>query len=163
MPMLDLSIPARALDAEAEDTLVDEATAILLAAEGADPTDPTARAMAKAFLHHPEVFVAGSRPDAPHYRIIASVPEGQLNGRERKQQLVAALTDAVLKAEGPSGDGDRGRVWVFPLEIPDGHWGAHGHALSLADILTAAIGDQDKARTAAHRRVTTSRAEKTDN
>ncbi|NIB32546.1 hypothetical protein HBB16_13590 [Pseudonocardia sp. MCCB 268] len=59
---------------------------------------------------------------------------------------MSALTDAVIKAEGASGDGDRGRVWVFPLEIPDGHWGAHGHALSLEDILTAAIGDRDKAR-----------------
>lgn len=160
MPMLDVYIPSGALDADAERTLMDKLTTILLRAEGADPTDPKVRPMAKAFLHRPEVYVAGDRAEAPHYRVIATVPEGQLNGPERKQQIVADITDAVLEAEGSGSDQDRGRVWVFPLEIPEGHWGSNGRVLGLEHILAAAIGDRDKAREVAQRRVGASRQEK---
>lgn len=160
MPMLDVFLPHGALSSEAERSLLEELTTILLRTEGADPDNPAVRPMAKAFVHRPEVFVAGAAAEKPHYRVLAAVPEGQLNGGERKQQLIAEVTDAVLRAEGSASDRDRARVWVFPLEIPEGHWGANGTALGLQDILAAAIGDTDKAQHVAQERIRGSRQEK---
>lgn len=161
MPMLDVFIPPGAFEPDTERGLIDELTTILLRAEGADPDDPAVRPLAWVFLHRPEIFVAGARADAPHYRVIATVPEGQLNGRERKERLISEVTDAILHAEGADPQRDRDRVWVFPLEIPEGHWGSHGRVQGLESILTAAVGDSDKARDAAQRRVNSSRQEKT--
>ncbi|WP_326626842.1 MULTISPECIES: tautomerase family protein [unclassified Streptomyces] len=160
MPMLDVYIPTGALAPDAERTLMDELTSILLRAEGADPSNAFARQISWAFLHRPEVFVAGAIPEKPHYRVIAGVPEGQLNGAAKKQQLVAEVTDAIVRAEGANDEKAQDRVWVFPLEIPEGHWGSFGSIQSLADILGAAIGDADKGRGVAQHRIAQSRQER---
>nr|BFE76124.1 hypothetical protein GCM10020092_094250 [Actinoplanes digitatis] len=158
--MLDVYIPAGALDPDAEHILMDELTSILLRAEGADPSNVFVRQISWAFLHRTEVFVGGAIPDKPHYRVIARVPEGQLNGAAKKQQLISEVTDAFARAEGSGDKNAHQRVWVFPLEIPEGHWGASGGAQGLADILSAAIGDADKARHVAEHRITQSRQER---
>ena len=73
MPMLDAYIPAGALSPVAERTLMSQLTDLLLGHEGADPTDPRARAIAWVFLHRPaEVFVAGEqggRTAVPVHRV----------------------------------------------------------------------------------------------
>jgi phenylpyruvate tautomerase PptA (4-oxalocrotonate tautomerase family) len=158
--MLDVYIPAGALAPDNERTLIDELTSILLRAEGADPANAFVRRIAWVFLHRPEVFVGGAAPDKPHYKVIAGVPEGQLNGAAKKQQLIAEVTEAVVKAEDSGDENARHRVWVFPVEIPEGHWGASGGAWSLAGILGAAINDQDKARQVAAYRIAESRQER---
>jgi phenylpyruvate tautomerase PptA (4-oxalocrotonate tautomerase family) len=160
--MLDLFVPAGALAPDAERTLVDELTTVLLKAEGADPANPAARKVSWVFLHRPEVFVGGAPAPAPVYRVIASVPEGQLNGAEVKRELVAEVTAAILRAEGtPAGSAkDQARVWVFPLEVPEGHWGSAGRIFGLADILAGAIGDADKADHVASERIAASRKER---
>ncbi|MBV1854267.1 tautomerase family protein [Catellatospora tritici] len=160
MPMLDVYIPADALNPQAERALMDELTSILMRAEGADPSNAFVRQISWAFLHRPEVFVGGAAPDKPHYRVIAGVPEGQLNGTAKKQQLIAEMTDAIVRAEGSGDENAHHRVWVFPMEIPEGHWGASGGAQGLADILGAAIGDSDKARQVAEHRIAKSRQER---
>lgn len=99
------------------------------------------------------MFVGGSAPDKSHYRVVAGVPEGQLNGPAKKQQLIAEVTEAIVKAEGSGDEKAHDRVWVFPLEIPEGHWGASGGAMGLADILGAVIRDEDKARRVADHRI----------
>jgi len=99
MPMLDAYIPAGALSPVAERALMSQLTDLLLRHEGADPSDPRARAIAWVFLHRPaEVFVAGEPASEPRYRIIASVPEGQFDD-ERRAAIVRDVTDAVLRAE----------------------------------------------------------------
>ncbi|WP_144127673.1 tautomerase family protein [Catellatospora sichuanensis] len=160
MPMLDVYIPAGAIDPDTERTLMDELTSILLRAEGADPSNAFVRQISWVFLHRPEVFVGGATPDKPHYRVIAGVPEGQLNGAAKKQQLVSEVTEAIVRAEGSGDENAHSRVWVFPLEIPEGHWGASGRVNGLADILGAVIGDADKARQVAEHRVAKSRQER---
>src|ERR1700729_3603333 len=99
MPMLDAYIPDGALEPGAEERLLAKLTDLLIVNEGADPTNPQVRSIAWLFVHRPaEVFVAGARAQAPRYRFVASVPEGQYDAA-RRQAMVADITEAVLDAE----------------------------------------------------------------
>jgi phenylpyruvate tautomerase PptA (4-oxalocrotonate tautomerase family) len=158
MPMLDAYIPAGALSPLAERALISQLTDLLLRHEGADPSDPRARALAWVFLHRPdEVFVAGERAAEPRYRFVASVPEGQFDD-ERRAAIVRDITDAVLRAENAAHPYDVNRVWVFTNEIPDGTWGGAGRINRLADIVGHVVGDTDKGRAYAEQRLAERRA-----
>ena len=140
MPMLDAYIPEGALAADAEQALLAKLTDLLLLHEGADPTNEAARSVAWVFLHRPEtVSVAGKPAERPRYRIVASVPEGQFNP-ERRQAIVAAVTEAVLDAEAGAHPREPERVWVFTPEVPEGTWGAGGQVVRLADIAGFVLG-----------------------
>jgi phenylpyruvate tautomerase PptA (4-oxalocrotonate tautomerase family) len=153
MPMLDIFIPENALTPSAETTLLQRLTDLLLVHEGADPKNPVARALAWVFLHRPAaVFVAGSMVAEPHYRVVASVPQGQFDD-ERRAAVVKAVTDAILDAEEGSRQHNPARVWVFANEVPDGTWGAVGHMHRLADIAGKVLGDIEKGRSYAQRRL----------
>ena len=153
MPMLDVTIAEGALSAEAEQQLLARLTDVLLEHEGADPTDPKARSIAWVILHRPAaIFVAGIPEQEPHYRVVASVPEGQLDD-VRRQAMVAAVTEAVLDAEAGVRPRDPNRVWVFPTQVPEGTWGAGGRVVGLEDIAAFVIGDGDKARRYAQSRL----------
>jgi phenylpyruvate tautomerase PptA (4-oxalocrotonate tautomerase family) len=153
MPMLDAYIPEGALSAEAERTLLARMTDLLIEHEGADPTNETVRSIAWIFLHRPaDVYVAGAPANAPRYRFVASVPEGQFDD-ERRQAITAALTEAVLDAEEGARPRDPMRVWVFTHEVPDGTWGGGGRVVTLADIAALAMGDVEKGREYAERRL----------
>ena len=116
------------------------------------------RSIAWLFVHRPaDVYVAGSRAQAPRYRFIASVPEGQYD-TERRQAMVGDITEAVLDAEGGAHDRDPSRVWVFTPEIPDGTWGALGGIVTLADIATFATGDPERGRQYAEERLASRRS-----
>lgn len=157
MPMLDAYIPEGALSAEAERSLLARLTDVLLEHEGADPTNPAARALAKVWLHRPaQVLHAGEVADKPHYRIVASVPEGQFDD-ERRAGMVRAVTEAVLEAEEGRYDDDALRVWVFASEIPDGTWGGGGQIVRLAEIAGLVLGDADRGRAYAEQRLAASR------
>ena len=158
MPMLDAYIPEGALSPAAEEKLLADLTDVLITNEGADASNPQVRSIAWLFLHRPEaVYVAGSRSSAPHYRFIASVPEGQYDA-ERREAMVRDITEAVLDAEEGAHERDPMRVWVFTPEIPDGTWGALGRVVRLADIAAFATGDPDYGRTYAEERLAKRRA-----
>ncbi len=158
MPMLDAYIPAGALSPEAEERLLAELTDLLIVNEGADPSNPQVRSIAWLFVHRPEaVYVAGSPVSAPHYRFIASVPEGQYEP-ERRQAMAHDITEAVLDAEQEAYERDPGRVWVFTPEIPDGTWAGFGRIVTLADIATFATGDSERGRRYAEERLAARRA-----
>ncbi|HET6918879.1 MAG TPA: tautomerase family protein [Jiangellaceae bacterium] len=160
MPMLDATIPDGALDPVAEKELMAKLTDILLHWEGADPANPVARSIAWVFLHRPaEVFVAGEPPEHPRYRIMASVPEGQLDA-ERRQGMVAAVTEAVLDAEPPGRPRDTFRVWVFTHAVPEGTWGGGGRVVGLADIATFVLDDPAAGQAHAKRRLAAAKAER---
>jgi phenylpyruvate tautomerase PptA (4-oxalocrotonate tautomerase family) len=153
VPMLDAYIPEGALDPDAENRLLSKLTDLLILNEGADPTNPQVRSIAWLFVHRPaNVFVAGEPADAPRYRFVASVPEGQYEP-ERRQAMVESITDAVLDAEQGSYDRDPSRVWVFTPEVPDGTWGALGRIVTLADIAAFATGDAERGRRYAEQRL----------
>jgi phenylpyruvate tautomerase PptA (4-oxalocrotonate tautomerase family) len=103
------------------------------------------------------VFVAGEQAAEPRYRFIASVPEGQFDD-ERRAAIVRDVTDAVLRAENNAHPYDPNRVWVFTNEIPDGTWGGAGRINRLADIVGYVVGDADKGRAYAERRLAERRA-----
>ncbi|MCU1679311.1 MAG: hypothetical protein JWQ81_50 [Amycolatopsis sp.] len=159
--MLDVYVPAEALHPEAEATLLSRLTDILITHEGFDPADRAVRAVSWVFLHRPAaVYVAGALAEAPRYKIVATVPEGQLD-RSARDAVVAEVTEAVLDAEQGAWQRDPGRVWVFPTEVPDGYWGGRGRITPLADILRRITGDDaEQARKLAARRIAASRAER---
>jgi phenylpyruvate tautomerase PptA (4-oxalocrotonate tautomerase family) len=153
MPMLDAYIPAGALAPDAEDKLLARLTDLLIQNEGADPSNPQVRSIAWLFVHRPEaVYVAGAPADAPRYRFIASVPEGQYEP-ERRSAMVSDITEAVLDAEAGAYERDPARVWVFTPEVPDGTWGALGRVVTLADIASFATGDPERGRRYAEERL----------
>ena len=159
MPMLDAYIPAGALSQSAEDALLAKLTDLLITHEGADPSNPRVRSIAWLFVHRPEaVYVAGAPAPAPHYRFIASVPEGQYDP-ERRQAMVTSITDAVLDAEQGEHERDPARVWVFTPEIPDGSWGGAGRIVTLADIAGFATGDVELGRRYARERLAARRGD----
>jgi phenylpyruvate tautomerase PptA (4-oxalocrotonate tautomerase family) len=151
MPLLDAYIPAGALAPDAERDLMAKLTDLLIHNEGADPTNETVRSIAWVFVHRPEtVYVAGQPAQAPRYRFVASVPEGQFNP-ERRQAMVTDITEAVLDAEQGAHDRDPMRVWVFTPEVPEGTWGGAGRVVGLADIAALALGDPEAGREYAER------------
>jgi phenylpyruvate tautomerase PptA (4-oxalocrotonate tautomerase family) len=153
MPMLDAYIPTGALTPAAEEQLLGDLTDLLIKNEGADPTNPQVRSIAWLFVHRPEtVYVAGARAEEPHYRFVASVPEGQYDP-ERRQAMVHDITEAVLDAEHGAYERNPGRVWVFTPEVPDGSWGGFGRIATLADIATLATGDPERGRRYAEERL----------
>ncbi|MFI8194549.1 hypothetical protein ACIF8T_38560 [Streptomyces sp. NPDC085946] len=162
MPMLDVYIPDGAIEPEAEAALLNRITEILVRHEGFDPADPVTRAVSWAFVHRPAaVYVGGVLADAPRYKVVPSVPEGQLDERGRAG-VIAEVTEAILDAENGAWPRDPGRIWVFPTEIPEGHWGGRGRITPLAAILARLTGhDAERARTLAARRIAASRAEHT--
>jgi phenylpyruvate tautomerase PptA (4-oxalocrotonate tautomerase family) len=146
MPMLDAYIPEGALPAAAEAHLFSDLTDLLLRHEGADPADPVARSLAWIFLHRPAaVYIAGQTQPAPHYRFVATVPEGQFDDT-RRSAIVDAVTTRVLDAERGVHPRDPSRVWVITSEVPEGTWGAGGRIMTLADIVTHVTGDADRGR-----------------
>jgi phenylpyruvate tautomerase PptA (4-oxalocrotonate tautomerase family) len=160
MPMLDAYIPDGALTHDAERQLLVTLTDILLKHEGADPADPKARSLAWVFLHRLErMLVAGADPDLPRYRIVASVPEGQLDN-ENRASMVQAVTAAVLDAEPEGRARDPFRVWVFTNQIPEGTWGGGGTIVGLADIAGFVIGDAEAGAAHAKKRLAISKAER---
>jgi phenylpyruvate tautomerase PptA (4-oxalocrotonate tautomerase family) len=153
MPMLDVTIPEGALTEEAERKLLARLTDLLLEHEGADPTNPVVRSLAWVYLHRPAaLYVAGEPEQEPHYRVVATVPQGQFDDA-RRAAMVAAVTEAVLDAEEGSRPRDPSRVWVFPTEMPDGNWGAVGRIVRLADIVELVAGDRAAAERYAARRL----------
>lgn len=153
MPMLDAYIPEGALTADAETALLAKLTDVLLEHEGADPNNPRARSLAKVWLFRPAtVLHAGCVPIAPHYRFVASVPQGQFDD-QRRASMVRAVTEAVLDAEDGRHTRDPLRVWVFTHDVPDGTWGGGGTIHRLADIAGIVMGDAEKGRAYAARRL----------
>src|SRR6266498_1606397 len=90
MPMLDACIPEGALTPEAERKLLGTCTDLLLEHEGARPTNERARSLAWVFVHRHETYVAGAPAEAPHYKFVCQVPEGQYDEKRRAASRAGA-------------------------------------------------------------------------
>jgi phenylpyruvate tautomerase PptA (4-oxalocrotonate tautomerase family) len=144
MPMIDLTIPEGALTSEAEAKLIKEITNILISAEGFDPANELVQSVSVAFVQRPSAtFVGGAPAKRPWYRLTTSVPEGKYT-QEAILTLVKEVTEAFARAEGASFEDVGSRLWVFPVEVPDGTWGVNGAISRIAEIqaLLARKGDE---------------------
>jgi phenylpyruvate tautomerase PptA (4-oxalocrotonate tautomerase family) len=133
MPFMDAYIPAGALSPSAERELIVKLSDLLIEHEGVDPANETVRRMTWVSVHRPEVYVGGGPTRSPRYRFICQVPEGQYND-ERRAAISAGITNAVAEAEDGAYPLPEARVSVFPVEVPDGTWGALGGIIRLPDI-----------------------------
>jgi phenylpyruvate tautomerase PptA (4-oxalocrotonate tautomerase family) len=141
MPMLDAYIPGGALTPKAERKLLGTCTDLLLRHEGVDPANQAARALAWVFVHRHDMYVAGAPAEAPHYKFVCQVPEGQYD-QEGRAAVTKAMTEALAEAEGGRWPDPQARVWVFTFEVPDGTWGGlGGRVVTLPDIAEHVVGD----------------------
>ena len=131
----------RALRPEAEGTLLGTCTDLLIEYEGADPTNERVRSLAWVFVHRPETYVAGAPAEAPHYKFVCQVPEGQYD-EARRVAVTKAMTEALVDAEGGRWPDPEARAWVFTVEVPDGTWGGlGGRVLTMPDIAEFVVGE----------------------
>src|SRR3954449_7576103 len=145
VPLIDLTMPAGALDADARAALVDRLGETLLRWEGAPPTE-FFKSIMWVHVHElaPEAVNAAGRPVAePHFRIDVTVPEGALSER-RKEGAVKELTEAVTDAAGIDADEALRRVWVLVREVPEGNWGAGGQVVRFAQLREIATREREQ-------------------
>jgi phenylpyruvate tautomerase PptA (4-oxalocrotonate tautomerase family) len=141
MPMIDLTLPAGALQPAALATLVEDLTTTALHWEGVSD-NPATRAIAWAFVHElpsGAINVGGKPAKLPVYRVFLTMPQGlpgitgPLN-EHRRNSLVRAVTELVLTAEGVTDiDAHVQRVWCMLREQSEGFWGANGRILRMTD------------------------------
>lgn len=151
MPMIDLTMPAGAVEPDAARRLTDELAASLLRWEGAPDTE-FFREITWVYLHEvaPGRIAPGGRPGGEaRFRVDVTVPRGTLSQR-RKDGLAADLHHAVATAAGFDPEGPRAlHVWTLVHEVDEGNWAAGGHTVRFAELRAAAHAEQPAAPPAA--------------
>ncbi|MET8875028.1 tautomerase family protein [Nocardia sp. NPDC004604] len=138
MPMIQLTLPAGVLSADARSELQKTLATTLLTSEGA-PDTAFFRAQAWCRIDEvPEGAFGTAEDDLPRFRVDATVPEGALSER-RKAGLIKQVTADVLAAAGLA-DAEGLRVWVLIHEQPDGTWGAAGNIVRFTELKALAAG-----------------------
>ena len=146
MPLCDAYIPKDALAPEVERKLVSRVTRLLIDHEMRriaelmeDPAEieasrARASAIAWTFVHRTETYVAGKPIEAPYYRFVATVPEGQIDD-QFAPAVNRDIMQAVAEAEAGRWPNLERRLWVTIHEVYDGRWGAGGRVLHLKHII----------------------------
>lgn len=145
MPMMDLTLPAGALDQDSKTALVDDLTTALLRAERAPDTE-FFRSITWVFVHEldtTDIYTAGKPIDRPLARLMVTTPEGALSDR-RRGEMVAEAT-RLLRDALAIGDDDALRVWVTCREIAEGSWGAAGEVVRFQQLREAAAAQRAEA------------------
>lgn len=145
MPMCDAYIPKDALPADVEREMLSRISELLIhhelrraedLVEGHDVEASRERARRIAWLsvlrHEP--YVASVPAQAPYYKFVVNVPEGQAD-EEFRTAVTRDVTQAVADAEGGKWPHPEFRVWVFTWEVPDGTWGSTGIVTRLGDVM----------------------------
>ena len=145
MPLIDLTYPEGAIDAETREQLVENLMGDLLAAERA-PDTQFFRDVTWVFVHEmpaEHVFTAGKPAKKPIFKVEATTPEGALSNR-RRAEFVESATAHVREAAGiPEEEGLR--VFVLHREIAEGSWGAAGQVVQFKALREAAAAERAKA------------------
>jgi phenylpyruvate tautomerase PptA (4-oxalocrotonate tautomerase family) len=147
VPLIDLTMPAGAIDADRRSDLVKTLGDTMLRWEGAPDTEFFQSIMWVHVHELPADAVnAAGRPIGPedvHFIVKATVPQGALSDR-RKEGLVKDMTEAVLQAAG-LGDDAGLRVWVLINEVPEGNWGAAANIVRFEQLREAAKREREAA------------------
>jgi phenylpyruvate tautomerase PptA (4-oxalocrotonate tautomerase family) len=145
MPMCDAYIPTGALPANVERELLSRVSELLVQhelrrtldlADDVDVEASTKRARSIAWLSvlRHEAYVASAPAEAPYYKFVIHVPEGQAD-EEFRTAITRDITQAVADAEGGRWPRPEFRVWVLSWEAPDGTWGCTGRIIHLGDVV----------------------------
>jgi phenylpyruvate tautomerase PptA (4-oxalocrotonate tautomerase family) len=145
MPMCDAYIPADVLPADVEREMLHRISELLVRhelrrtvdlADDVDVEACTERARSIAWLSvlRHEAYVASVPAQAPYYKFVVHVPEGQAD-EEFRTSITRDITQAVADAEGGRWPAPEFRVWVLSWEVPDGTWGAAGQIMRLGDVI----------------------------
>ena len=146
MPLIDLTMPAGALDAERRQELVKTLGDTMLRWEGAPDTEFFQSVMWVNVHELPaDAANAAGRPvgDEPRFLVQATVPEGALSDR-RKEGVVKEMTEAVLRAADLAEDAAL-RVWVLVNEVPEGNGGAGGQVVRVQHLREIAKQEREAA------------------
>lgn len=146
MPLCDAYIAKDSLDSDAERKLVARVSDILVSHEMRriadlmdDPGDiekmrQRASAISWLFVHRTESYVAGQPVQAPIYRFIVNIPEGQID-----DPFVPAINQDIMQAVAEAEAGKwphlERRLWITVHEVYDGRWGSGGRQLHLKQII----------------------------
>lgn len=142
VPLIDVTYPEGALEADARSTMV-ELTTKLLRAERAPDTE-FFRNITWVYLHELPAhgINAGGEPvGEPVFRVDVTTPQGALNDK-RRAEFVDEATRAVSEAAG-LGEADGLRIWVLLHEVVEGSWGAAGNVIQFAQLRAAAAAERD--------------------
>jgi hypothetical protein len=146
MPMCDAYIPLDALPADAEREMLSRISELLIQhelrrtldlvedADAAEASTKRARSIAWLSVLRHEAYVASAPAQAPYYKFVVNVPEGQADD-EFRISVTRDITQAVADAEGGRWPHPEFRVWVFTWEVPDGTWGSTGRIIRLGDVI----------------------------
>ena len=143
MPMIDVTYPEGALDADERGRLVEGLTTTLLRAERA-PDTQFFRDITFVYVHElpaSHVFAGATPVEAPTFRIEVTTPEGALSDR-RREELVAGASELVQEITG-IGDDAAMRVWILCKEIDEGSWGAGGSVIRFEQLREAAKAERE--------------------
>lgn len=145
MPMCDAYIPADALPADVEQEMLTRISELLIHHElrraedlvddhDVEASRDRARRIAWLSVLRHEPYVASAPADAPHYKFVVNVPEGQAD-EEFRVAVTRDVTQAVADAEAGRWPHPEFRVWVLTWEVPDGTWGSFGRVNRLGDVM----------------------------
>jgi phenylpyruvate tautomerase PptA (4-oxalocrotonate tautomerase family) len=143
MPMIDVTYPEGALDAEGRNRLVDGLTTTLLRAERA-PDTQFFRDITWVYVHElpAQNVYAGAKPvEAPTFRVMVTTPQGALSDR-RREELVQGANELIKEIAGIEGDSTM-NVWVLCREIEEGSWGAGGNVIRFEQLREAAKAQRE--------------------
>ena len=144
MPMIELTIPAGAIDAEGRTALADELATKLLAREGAPDTDffRTNTWVYVNEVSEEQLLVGGRDGGEGRFKVEITTPKGALSQR-RREGIVADAHAAVSRAAGLSEE-EGYRVWVLCREIDEGSWGAGGGVVMFEQLKAAAKAEKER-------------------
>jgi hypothetical protein len=145
MPMCDAYIPMDALPADAEREMLSRISELLIQHElrrtldladdvDAEASTERARSIARLSVLRHEAYVGSAPAQAPYYKFVVNVPEGQAD-EEFRISVTRDIMQAVADAEGGRWPDPEFRVWVFTWEVPDGTWGSRGRIIRLGDVM----------------------------
>jgi phenylpyruvate tautomerase PptA (4-oxalocrotonate tautomerase family) len=140
MPIMNVSYGAGDLDDASKAKLAKQLTDVMIRMEGGANTKG-GRAFAWVLfneLARGDWWAGGESGSAyisppGRFLVHVSIPEGYMNA-QHKSEVQAWVTDACLAATETSGEDVGHSIQVIIDEIPEGHWAAGGHTISLAKI-----------------------------
>jgi phenylpyruvate tautomerase PptA (4-oxalocrotonate tautomerase family) len=152
MPLVNVTAPRGALNAQQRAELSEKLTRVLLRIESGmeeESENPAARSISQILIHEvePTAWAVGGKFDnsfvseGGRFLTVVTVPEHALKGEGKKERMVAAVHDTVRQVLNlPPENGVKWSPGVIVQEVPDGNWGVGGVIRRMPDIVAYVRG-----------------------